>query len=297
MEKEIDYSNSEEVFMPKASIIIPTYNEEIYIGKVINAILKQTVQDFELIIIDDCSTDKTSQIINSYKDGRITYLKNNTNLGVSWSRNIGIEHANGEYIFFIDADCLPLINLIESGLKSLENNEYAVGAYGKVKYATSIVSISDRIVEFENEICGGNMVFKKKVLKLVKGMSQEMIAQEDRDFAFRIRKYGEVIFSEDMIVIHQRKLHTKKTLFEDAKRAKNMVYFIIDHQDYSNANLYRRILYPKKLLIALFPILIILGYSIRGWRDVTIACWMYIALWYMRFIIWRSAIENRVFLI
>jgi glycosyltransferase involved in cell wall biosynthesis len=285
--------------MPEVSIIVPAYNEENYIERLIESVLKQTFKDFELIIIDDCSTDRTSQIIKSYNDSRIRYLRNDTNFGVSKSRNIGIDHAGGEYVFFIDADCIPLVNWIESGLKSLsENKKDSVGGYGKVRYATSLVSISDRIVESDNELLpGGNMVFKKKYLKLIGGMEQEFTAQEDRDLAFRIRKYGEIVFSEDMIVVHQRKFNSKKTLFADAKRGKNMVYFIKKHQDYTNANLLWRILYPKKLLIALFPILILLGYSIRGWRDVKTAFWMYIALWYMRFIIWRSAIENRIFII
>jgi glycosyltransferase involved in cell wall biosynthesis len=283
--------------MPKASIIVPAYNEQICIGKLIDTVLKQTFQDFELIIVDDGSTDRTPEIIKSYENDRIIYLRNHTNLGVSRSRNIGIKHARGEYVFFIDADCPPSVNLIESGLKSLENNRDAVGAYGKIKYFTSLVSISDRVVEAENEFCGGNMVFRKKFLELVKGLDQELIAQEDRDLAFRIRKYGEIIFCEDMVVTHERKLHTRKTLFADAKRAKYMVYFLKKHQDYTNPCLLWRILYPKKLLLAVLPILILLVYSFRGWRDIEIAFWMFISLWYMRIVIWKSAIRNGIFII
>lgn len=283
--------------MPKASIIVPAYNEETHIGKLIEAILRQTFTDFELIIIDDCSTDNTSQNIRSYKDNRITCLRNNRNLGITKSTNIGIERAKAEYVFFTDADCHPLVNWVETGLKSLENRKDAVGAYGKVIYATSSVSISDRIVETEREIFGANMMFKRDYLRLVGGMREKFTARGDRDLAFRIKKYGEIVFSEEMIVIHQRKLYTRRTLFRDAERTGNMAYFIKEHQDLGNADLLWRILYPRKLLIALIPVLIILGYSIRGWRDVKIAFWMYISLWYMRIVIWKSAIKNKIFLI
>jgi glycosyltransferase involved in cell wall biosynthesis len=283
--------------MPAVSIVVPAYNEEMYIQKLIDAILKQTFNDFELIIIDDCSTDKTSKIIKSYNDDRIKYIRNQINRGVTNSTNIGIKYSKGEYIFFTGADCTPLVNWIESGLDLLENNKNAVGVYGSVRYSTSLLSISDRIVETDKEIFGANMVFRKRFLKLVNGMNPEFNAQEDRDLAFRIKKYGEIIFSEDMIVIHQRKLHSRKTLFADAKRAQNMVYFIKKHQDFTNTDLMWRILYPKKLLLLLCPFLIIFVYSFRRWRDFRIGLWMYVALFYLRFVIWISAIKNRIFII
>ena len=90
----------------KISVIIPVYNVEKYIEDCLNSILVQTLKDFEIICIDDCSTDNSLQIIETYthKDKRIKILKNKKNEGPSYTRNIGIEMAQGEYIYFLDSD-------------------------------------------------------------------------------------------------------------------------------------------------------------------------------------------------
>lgn len=89
---------------PAISVVMPAFNAERYLGEAIESILSQTFTDFEFIIINDGSTDKTESIIQSYKDPRIVYIKNNTNLGLSKSFNIGIERATGQYIARMDAD-------------------------------------------------------------------------------------------------------------------------------------------------------------------------------------------------
>lgn len=92
--------------LPKVSIIIPVYNTEQYIGECIESILKQTLTDFELILVDDCSTDNSLTILKSYanNDPRITLVESSVNTGVGEARNKGIELATGEYIAFVDSD-------------------------------------------------------------------------------------------------------------------------------------------------------------------------------------------------
>lgn len=85
------------------SIIIAAYNIEKYIEKSIESVLSQTFKDYELIVIDDCSTDGTVDIIEKYKD-QITFLKHKKNKFLGGVRNTGIEVANGEYIIFLDGD-------------------------------------------------------------------------------------------------------------------------------------------------------------------------------------------------
>lgn len=88
------------------SIIIPAYNNGIYINKCIESILNQTYRNIEIIIINDCSTDNTEDIIKKYltKDNRIAYYYNEKNMGVGYTRNKGIELAKGKYIYFLDSD-------------------------------------------------------------------------------------------------------------------------------------------------------------------------------------------------
>lgn len=90
------------------SIITPTYNAENYIGETIESVRNQTYQDWEMIIIDDCSTDNTSVIIKGYadNDSRIKLIKAPQNGGVAKARNLGLEQAQGDYIAFVDSDDL-----------------------------------------------------------------------------------------------------------------------------------------------------------------------------------------------
>lgn len=90
---------------PSVSVIIPIYNSETYIEETLNSICNQTLQNIEIIVINDGSTDQSLQIINhiANKDQRIQ-VYTQTNQGVSIARNLGIQHAQGEYIYFIDSD-------------------------------------------------------------------------------------------------------------------------------------------------------------------------------------------------
>ena len=90
---------------PEISIVVPAYNEEKHIARCLDSILAQTFPDFEVLCVDDGSTDKTFDIITEYskKDSRIVPLKN-TGKGVSSARNFGIDNSNGKYIGFVDSD-------------------------------------------------------------------------------------------------------------------------------------------------------------------------------------------------
>jgi glycosyltransferase involved in cell wall biosynthesis len=91
---------------PKISVIIPIYNAEQYVGDCLDSITSQSLQDLEIICVDDCSTDKTSQIIHSKAkdDQRIQICKNDMNMGAAAARNTGLKIARGKYISFVDAD-------------------------------------------------------------------------------------------------------------------------------------------------------------------------------------------------
>src|SRR5258705_3382658 len=91
------------------SVILPAYNCQKFICKAIESVLQQTFTDFELIIINDGSTDNTESIIHAYTDPRIVYSKNSENKGLIYSLNSAISLAKGKYIARMDADdiCLP----------------------------------------------------------------------------------------------------------------------------------------------------------------------------------------------
>jgi len=105
MRKHIQY--------PTFSVIMPVYNKEKYIKRAIDSILSQTYPDFEIIIVDDKSTDKSLEIIKNFKDKRIRVFKQRKNKGASFTRNFGIKKAKAPYIAFLDADDEYLPNFLE----------------------------------------------------------------------------------------------------------------------------------------------------------------------------------------
>lgn len=121
---------------PLVSVIMPSYNAQDYISEAIKSILAQTYEKFELIIINDASTDRTLQIIKRFKDRRIKVitLTKNLNGGGDSCANIGIEKARGKYIARMDADDIALPTRLERQVEFLEENKsvFLVGSQAQV---------------------------------------------------------------------------------------------------------------------------------------------------------------------
>lgn len=110
------------------SIITPMYNSERYIEYTIESVLKQTYTDWEMLIIDDCSTDKSADIAKSYakKDSRIKYIRVKENRGVSHARNIGLKEAEGQFIAFLDSDDIWNNKKLQKQVEFMKDNNYII---------------------------------------------------------------------------------------------------------------------------------------------------------------------------
>ena len=107
------------------SVIMPSYNTGAYIKKSIESVLEQTYQEWELIIIDDCSADNTDNIVKMYiSDPRIKYFRNERNSGAAISRNRAIREAKGKWIAFLDSDDLWMPEKLEKQIRYMEKNDY-----------------------------------------------------------------------------------------------------------------------------------------------------------------------------
>ena len=126
------------------SVIIPIYNDALYIQEAITSVLSQGIEKLEIIIIDDGSTDNFEEKIKGFNDPRIRLIKQ-INSGASAARNNGIRHANGEYIAFLDADDIWAPNKLKLQLEVLINRTDINMVYGQVKefYDTSIKGRTD----------------------------------------------------------------------------------------------------------------------------------------------------------
>ena len=107
------------------SIIMPAYNSEKYIANSINSVIRQTYKSWELIVVDDCSTDGTSNVILNFGDERIHLLRNERNSGAAISRNRALREAKGKWIAFLDSDDIWHPEKLERQLKFMLKNKYA----------------------------------------------------------------------------------------------------------------------------------------------------------------------------
>ena len=111
-----------EVLKPLVSVIMPVYNAEQFLDRAIQSILNQTYDKWELLLIDDCSTDNSLKLINKYSDPRIRLFVNETNRGIAQASNRGIEESKGKYIALLDDDDEAIINRLELQVEYMEEH-------------------------------------------------------------------------------------------------------------------------------------------------------------------------------
>lgn len=107
---------------PEISIVIPMFNCESFIAECLESIFQQTFEDFEIIIVNDRSTDRSAEISRSYRDPRIMFLENSKNLGANLTRNVGIDHSRGKYVYFMDHDDAILPQTLEIFYQAAEES-------------------------------------------------------------------------------------------------------------------------------------------------------------------------------
>ena len=174
---------------PTVSVIIPTYNRAAMIGRAIESVLHQTHHDFELIVVDDASTDDTEAVIRSYPDSRILYLRHSENRGGSAARNTGIEAARGQYIAFLDSDDEWLPDKLTHQLALLREASKQVG----LVYSAFVEVYPDGRTRRHKDVPGATSVgfpsrwlLRNSVFQTVAGFDERMPALQDAEISLRI---------------------------------------------------------------------------------------------------------------
>lgn len=196
--------------MPFFSIIIPLFNKENFIENTLKSVLNQSFIDFEVLIINDGSTDKSEEKVLEFKDTRIHYFYKE-NEGVSAARNFGIEKAKSNYITFIDADDYWYPNFLEEMFKNIRrfpelkvfSAAIEVETSKKIIPSTySIVKTADcEIVNYfeasskETVICTSCAVFHKSVFEKTGNFDIQLKSGEDTDMWIRIGLIYPILFS------------------------------------------------------------------------------------------------------
>lgn len=201
--------------MPKISVILPVYNASFYIATAIKSILKQTFGDFELIIINDGSTDETQLILNKSRDKRIKILINKKSRGVAGALNQALKLANGTYIARMDADDISKPQRLEEQIKFLERNlQYAgvgswiqtINADGKllkvVRYPSDYRFIKKRML-VANFFAHPAMMLRKKVIDEIGGYDEKLNGAEDYDLFIRICAVYQMTNIPHVLLLHR----------------------------------------------------------------------------------------------
>jgi hypothetical protein len=196
---------------------MPAYNAERYILQSIQSVLGQTFEDFELLVIDDCSIDGTAKILSSIHDRRLWVLRNERNLGVVGSLNHGMGQARGRYIARIDADdlCLPTRFAKQKSYLDLHPDVVMVGTEmsvldeGQVRRSRLPPDPDPMMLRWQfyisNPVGHPSMMFRAAAVKLLDSYLREAFqCAEDFDFSHRMLRLGSIAVVPEFLVIYRR---------------------------------------------------------------------------------------------
>ena len=265
------------------SIIIPTYNRANTIMKSIDSVLKSTYTDYEIIIVDDCSTDNTEELLKPILTDKVRYIKNSKNKGIAATRNVGIANARGEFIAFNDSDDFWYSTKLEKQMKVMESHPECLLVYCAFERTyldgrKIRVPSEDRTPEgyiYNDLLLNGNvistqtMLFRKECFEKIGLFNTEVKTIDDYEMALKVAKNGyigyvnevlvEVIMSEDSVTDiqknYKKQLNDYFYLLEQHFQEKNYIMFkcfsstiimlcaYLDEKEISDAN--RRIMSIK----------------------------------------------------
>lgn len=196
----------------KVSIVLPVYNGANHISDSIQSIINQTYQNWELIIVNDCSTDNTLQIVNEYadKDDRIKVFSNEKNLKLPKTLNAGFEKATGEYFTWTSDDNMYKPMAIkklameldgDSTLSMVYSNYTNIDAEGNV-IGEGMLQSAEFLVA--GNVCGASFMYTAEAAKQIGMYDANLFLAEDYDYWIRMMKYGRIKHIEESLYLYRR---------------------------------------------------------------------------------------------
>lgn len=204
--------------MCDVSVIMPVYNGEKYIREAIDSVLGQTYENFELILIDDASTDRSIEFIKNYNDPRIILIQNKKNMGIAMTRNIGIRNAQGKYIAFLDDDDIACLDRLEKQVEAMEKspqNNIVAGRYINVNEFGEAISDTSQCFNnpkyikasmcFVNLFCNCEFLLRKSFIqKHSISYREHQFGMEDYMFWIECLKYTDIVCIDELVLKHRQ---------------------------------------------------------------------------------------------
>ncbi len=188
------------------SVVMPSYNHGHMIGRAISSVILQTWQNFEILVIDNHSTDNTEEVVRAISDPRIHFIKIHNNGVIAASRNLGIKESKGKWIAFLDSDDWWMPEKLElsfseilKGADFVYHDLYIAKKENQSKYRERIHSSSPKNPMFESLLCTGmsipnsSVLVNKNILELAGGLCEDplVVTVEDYDMWIRVAKITE----------------------------------------------------------------------------------------------------------
>lgn len=201
------------------TVIIPTYNKADYISQTIESVLNQTYQNFEIIIIDDCSGDNIEDVVQKYLSDKVRYFKHEKNLGPGATFNDGIEKSNTEYITLIAGDDILLPNHLELVMNEFQKDEFIETVFPKLKVINENGKDMRRSIQIPfadkykmlnhlfyvgNDIPSPGVSFKKSLFKKTAAYNKNLIMMHDYDLNVRCLLKSKISEVSEPTVLYRR---------------------------------------------------------------------------------------------
>lgn len=227
---------------PKASVIIPTYKRPHLIGRAIKGVLKQTYQNFEIVIIDDSPNDETEKVVKTFNDGRIKYIRNEIKKGNPGAKNQGVKKASkdSKYIAFLDDDDEWLPQFLEKTVKKMEERKdfAVVGTYAELRNQNGefIRKMRDEGHEFWGSSLGNGNLIRKEIFDKENIWHDEKMNMrfEDLDFSIKILKNHKGGCIPEVLRIYyaypEEKGHSRSFFFNSETIVQELEYFYKKNQ-------------------------------------------------------------------
>lgn len=210
----MQYSQASET-KPSVSVIIPTHNRANLVARAIRSVLRQTYQNFEIIVVDDASTDNTKDVIKNFCDERISYIRQKVNKGAPAARNRGIRAARGKYIAFLDSDDEWFPEKLHKQVSFFEELPMTIGVVyaGVVYIKNDIIEVEIKVPQMNGDIhqhiiftnCVGPLssgIVRRECLETCGLFDERLPSCQDWDIYIRIAKKYHFAFLKDLLVYH-----------------------------------------------------------------------------------------------
>lgn len=257
----------------RVSVIMPIYNEEKYLSYAIDSILAQTYTAWELIIVNDASTDRSEEIVKSYSDPRIRYFSYDENKGNPYAQNLGMREARGEYILVLAGDDVAYPNMLESQVEYLDSHPECIHVQGAMDYIDKNGKVTQKKIAskyksdlemrtyelYGNCISGGASMFRRIAIDEY-GLQYDLEAIVSQDYLFWIDMlpYGEFVCIDETVVQYRndygsnshRIMDENREWYDDFMRKIFMHAWTQRGYDLNDADIkfIHKFLYQKKIL-------------------------------------------------